>query len=149
MPSINKLLVSLALCQAAAAAVGQTATSQATGSATASAASYRCGGVGSDESEAMKAAAGQHGLFLVFSATTGAYVADVDVEISRAGGGTVLQARCGGPMMLVDVADKGNYQVKASYAGRTQSKTVTLGAAPARASFVWPADSGSGPDILR
>lgn len=145
MHTTRQLLIALALCQAAALAVGQTPT--ATGSV-AAAPAYRCGGIGKDESEAMKAQASRHSLFLMFSASSGAYVADVDVEIRRAGGAAVLQALCDGPMMLVDLAP-GRYQVRANYGGQAQTRNVTVGAGTARQSFVWRAAAGNGPETLR
>lgn len=147
MNPVRKLLLCLAMFPMATVAVGQTAA--ATGSASASAVTHRCGGVGKEQSEAMKAQAGQHSLFLVFSTTTGAYVADVDVEIRRPGGPRLLQVRCDGPMMLVDLPDKRSLQVTATYAGKAQTRNVALGATSSRLSFVWPAPADAAPGALR
>jgi hypothetical protein len=134
---MKRLLFALMLCQAGFALAQPT---PATGSATtgATAASFRCGGVGEDEQKQIKAEAAQHDMLLTFAAPSGAYLADVDVEISSAGK-TVLQAHCDGPLMLVDLPGKGSYQVKAVLNGREQVKTVTLRSRPARLSFIWPA----------
>jgi hypothetical protein len=137
---MKRLLIALVLCQAAGLALSQSTQATATGSATAtaSAAAFRCGGIGDDSQKQIKAEAGQHDMLLTFSTPSGAYLADIDVEISS-GGKVVLQGRCGGPLMLVDVGGKGSYQVRAVSNGREQRKTVTLGAKPARLSFVWAA----------
>jgi hypothetical protein len=41
--------------------------------------------------------------------------------------------------MLVDLPGRGSYQVTAVAEGKAQRKTVTVGAKPASATFVWPA----------
>jgi hypothetical protein len=134
-------LVGALLVQAAASTLAQSAgaAATATGSATAQAAAFHCGGVGQDEQERIKAEAARHDLLLSFSVTGGAYLADIDVEIRR-GEQVVLQARCSGPLMLVDLAPAGAYEIRASAQGRDQRKTVTVGGRrPATVSFVWPA----------
>jgi hypothetical protein len=134
-------LLAACLAAAAASALAQSAGAAATaaGSSTAQAAAFRCGGVGQDEQERIKAEAARHGLLLSFSVTGGAYLADVDVEIRR-GDQVVLQARCSGLLMLVDLAPAGPYEIRASAQGRDQRKTVNVGGQrPATVSFVWPA----------
>lgn len=116
-------LIAIALAQAALLAGAQEAT-------------FVCGGIGQESQEQMKAEAARHGLMLTFSRPDGAYVADVDVEITT-GGKRVLQARCNGPLMAVDVG-QGRYEIRAAHEGKAQSKSVTVGAQrPARLSFVW------------
>ena len=65
--------------------------------------------------------------------------ATVDVEI-RSGERLVLQGRCEGPLMLVDLPSDGSYEVRArAPGGGEQRKTVRIGGAqPARATFTWP-----------
>lgn len=126
---MNKhILLGLALCQAAAMALAQGADT----------AEYRCGGVGDAEQQQFKAEAASHDMFVTFASDTGAYVADVDVKITSADGKVVLQARCGGPLMLVDVPGSGPHQVEAAFNGKSQRKSVTIGKQPARLSFTWP-----------
>ncbi|HSV84235.1 MAG TPA: carboxypeptidase regulatory-like domain-containing protein [Ramlibacter sp.] len=136
---MNKLLTALLLAQFGALAHAQSvsATAAATGSAGARAAAFQCGGVGSDDQQRMKAEAARHGLLLTFATTTGAYLADVDVQISQ-GNQVVLQGRCTGPLMLVDLAPPGQYEIRAVSQGREQRKTVTVGGAPAQVAFTWP-----------
>jgi hypothetical protein len=129
------------LCLVAAA---QTSTSSSTTSTSTTtngqttSAGYRCGGIGEDEQRAIKAEAAQHGLLLSFATPSGAYIADVDVEISN-GRGTALRAHCSGPLMLVDLAGPGSWQVTARANGQIQRKTVTPGGKPATLAFTWPA----------
>jgi len=134
-------LVAALLAPAAAGTLAQSAgvAATASGSAGAQAAAFRCGGVGQDEQQRIKAEAAQHDLLLTFSVTGGAYLADVDVEIRR-GDQVVLQARCNGPLMLVDLSPAGPYEIRASAQGKDQRKTVTVGGGgkPASVSFVWP-----------
>lgn len=136
---MKRMILAAALCGAALAVAAQSAHVEASGNAAAQAGSFRCGGIGQGEQERMKAEAGQHDLMLTFATPSGAYVADVDVQI-RHGKDVVLQGHCGGPLMLVDVAPKGTYEISATSNGREQHKTASIGASkPARVSFVWPA----------
>ena len=131
------------LCLLAGAQTAQSSSSTSTsttvnGKTTTAAASYRCGGIGEDEQRAIKAEAARHDLLLSFATPSGAYLADVDVEISN-GQGSVLSTRCSGPLMLVDLAGSGSWQVTARANGQTQRKTVTLAGKPATLAFTWPA----------
>jgi hypothetical protein len=133
----KNLLMAALLLQLAGVATAQSVQAQATGSATASAATFSCGGIGLDDQARMKAEASRHDVMVTFSSKGGAYVADVEIEISQ-GGKAVLQGRCNGPLMLVDLAPKGSYEIRATSEGKAQRKTVKVGAAkPARVSFVW------------
>ena len=131
-------ILGIALAQACtlAAAQGSGAAASASGPAAGSA-SYRCGGIGVDEQKAIKAEAARHGLLLSFARPGGAYIADVDVEIGN-GRGTVVRAHCGGPLMLVDLAGSGTWEVTARAQGQTQRKSVTLTGKPATLAFTWP-----------
>jgi hypothetical protein len=119
-----------------AGAFAQAAQPSASGSASASAAAFLCGGVGQEDQVRMKAEAPRHDLLLTFATTAGAYLADIDVEI-RSGDRLVLQGRCDGPLMLVDLPADGSYEVRASVNGRDQRKTVRIGGGPASATFTW------------
>jgi hypothetical protein len=140
---MRRTICALLLCQAAALAFAQASVSNATATASsagghANAASFRCGGVGVDEQQRMKADAAHHDLLVTFAQSTGAYLADVDVSI-RSGGRTVLQGHCGGPLMLVDLSPKGRYEIDARAPnGTEQHKTVTVGGHPASVTFTWP-----------
>lgn len=101
---------------------------------------YLCGGVGATESVAMKRAALDYDLALTFAVSTGAYLADVDVKITDAQGGTVLQTRCDGPMLLVDVPKSGTYRVEAETGGYKLSRNAHIQDAGKRTaiSITWP-----------
>lgn len=118
--------------------------SACTAAALAQPAPYACGGVGLDEQQRMKDEARNRDLMLTFATTTGSYVADVAVRIRDSRGGTVIDANCDGPIMLVDLPAAGRYRVTARYGDlvREQAVTVSRGKRPTRATFVWPAEKG-------
>jgi hypothetical protein len=100
---------------------------------------FRCGGIGQAEQQQFKDEAAQHDALVTFAVTTGAYAGEVDVRITDGGGKVVLEGRCGGPLMLLDLP-KGNYQMTAAYEGKAQRKALAVGGAkPTRTTFTWPA----------
>jgi hypothetical protein len=103
--------------------------------------SFVCGGVSVDESQSMKAQAAGHDMMLTFATSSGAYLADVAVKIQGPGGATVVDANCGGPIMLVDLPGPGTYRITATASGvtRQSSVSVTRAKRPATAVFTWPA----------
>ncbi len=87
---------------------------------------YVCGGIGSDESQAMRAAMKDHPLALLFARADGAYLANVEVTIK---GGDANNAA------LVDVP-AGRYVIDASTAGgAAKTETVTVGGGSKTADF--------------
>ncbi|TAM01942.1 MAG: carboxypeptidase regulatory-like domain-containing protein [Paraburkholderia sp.] len=99
--------------------------------------SYVSGGVGEDESMALRQAAHRWPLSLRFTGTGGNYLADIHVKIADAHGTNVLDTTSLGPYMLVKVPP-GRYSVHASYAGVAKTSAVTVGSSgTARASFTW------------
>ncbi|HJV86008.1 MAG TPA: hypothetical protein VJ698_11090 [Noviherbaspirillum sp.] len=105
---------------------------------------YVCGGVGAEEASSMKRQAKNYDLMLTFAAKSGAYLADVNVDIKDPKGNSVLQASCDAPMMLIDLPHSGNYKVHADAAGYKLDRTVRVAAAKrkgqhvASAVLVWP-----------
>ncbi len=93
-----------------------------------------CGGIGSDESTAMRGAMKSHPLSLLFARKDGAYLADVDVRIQATAGAPALTLRANGPVCLVDMP-AGRYNIEATTEGITQKQEVTLGAAPKTVDF--------------
>ena len=87
---------------------------------------YVCGGIGSDESTAMRAAMKDHPLALLFARSDGAYLADVQVDIKGADGAPSLALRASGPVCLVDLP-AGRYTIDAAMAGSAKSQAVTVG----------------------
>lgn len=102
---------------------------------------YLCGGVGLDESTAMKQAARDYDLMSTFAAQDGSYLADVKVEILDKGGAPILQTTCSGPIMLVKMSHAGSYRIRVALDGHAQTKTAQLpsGHGTRRLVFVWPA----------
>jgi len=96
---------------------------------------YVCGGIGSDESTAMRAAMKDHPLSLLFARADGAYLADVAVTIKEAGGATAMAMRASGPVCLIDLP-AGRYTVEAvTEGGAAKTQAVTLGGGPKSADF--------------
>ena len=83
------------------------------------------GGIGSDEADAMRAAASAYSLEMTFAAQTGQFVNDVDVAVKKPNGETVLQTNDAAPILLADVP-AGRYQIEATYEGQTQTRNVTV-----------------------
>ncbi|CAB3755876.1 carboxypeptidase regulatory-like domain-containing protein [Paraburkholderia solisilvae] len=99
--------------------------------------SYTSGGVGLDESRALRSAEHSWPLSLRFTGPGSDYLADVKVKISDAHGGDVLDTTSRGPYMLVKLRP-GRYTVQASYKDHAQSKTITVPAkGTAKAAFYW------------
>lgn len=136
---MKRTLIALLLCQAAVAALAQSAPTNVAGNAAATSATYRCGGIGQADQQRIKAEAPNHDVMLTFATPGGAFLADVDVKVRR-DNQVVLDTHCGGPLMLLDLGRKGTYEIEATSNGRTQHKAVTVGAnRPLDVSFVWPA----------
>ena len=91
------------------------------------AARHRWGGVGSDDSLAMRAQMKEHPLSLLFARPGGAYLADIDVNIQGPANVPPLNFRADGPVCLIDLP-AGNYTVVASSGGVTKKESVTVGA---------------------
>ena len=115
---------------------------------------YLCGGIGEEESTYMKQEAKGYDLMLTFATRSGAYLADVDVDIRDAGGNTVLQLACDSPILLVDLPKGGTYKVRAETAGYTQNRTVKVAGSRKQSAKVassilsWPqqvAEGGAAP----
>lgn len=83
------------------------------------------GGVGLDESQALRQAAPHWPLAMRFTGSGSDYLADVHVHITDAGGNAVLQADSRGPYMLVKL-HPGRYTVQATYEGHDETRSVTL-----------------------
>lgn len=98
---------------------------------------FQCGGIGRESQERMVVASDRRDLMLTFANEAGAYLADIDVKITSPSGVVLVQARCEGPLMLVDLPATGTVQVQASYRGQAQRKPVTIGKQTARVAFIW------------
>jgi len=77
---------------------------------------YVCGGIGIDESTAMRAAMKDYPLSLLFATQSGDYLAKIQVVIEGEKGAQVGQFEAQGPVCLVRL-DAGRYTVKAGAEG--------------------------------
>ena len=94
--------------------------------------SYISGGIGLDESSAMKAQAGTYALALTFAARVGdrdAYTSDVQLTIAKADGTSMLDIKSAGPYLLVNLP-AGKYRVTAIFGeiSKTQQVQIAAGA---------------------
>ena len=103
---------------------------------------YLTGGVGLDESTAIKSASGQWPLSLVFSVQADAraqFASDVKLEIRDAKGALALDVTASGPYLLARLAP-GGYSLRATLAGKTLERKLRIKAgSSARVELVWPA----------
>ena len=90
------------------------------------AARYVCGGIGLEESTAMRAAMEKHPLSLLLARADGDYLANVEVSIRNAGGGEALALQADGPVCLIDLPP-GRYTVEARARDTTKRQGVTVG----------------------
>lgn len=104
---------------------------------------YLSGGIGLDESTAIKKASQQWPLTLEFAVKDqqhALFAADVNVLVRDASGHAALQTTSDGPFLLARLLP-GRYRVEATLAGKTLHENVVIRKGqPARAVFVWPAD---------
>jgi len=123
----------LAIGVASAASMGALPPEQTQGAVT-----YVTGGIGTDESEAMKQAQAKYPLSLSFiEKSKEEYVAKVDVTIQDQQGNTQLKAISEGPFLLAKLPD-GKYTVTAQYDGKSEVRQVTVAASkPQRVVFSW------------
>jgi len=87
--------------------------------------SYVSGGVGTESREELLAKESEYNLKIVAAATSGDYLADVQIVIAGARSGPVLDATMEGPILLAKLSP-GTYTVKATSDAQTQTKTVTI-----------------------
>lgn len=99
---------------------------------------YLTGGIGLDESEAIKAAEKNFALSLLFAQNKrGEYLAGVKVRITDSAGKNVLETVTEGPMLLARLP-AGAYKISAEHDGVIVAKTVRVNAqGVTRATFVW------------
>jgi hypothetical protein len=86
---------------------------------------YVSGGVGADSREELLAKENEYNLKIVAAATSGDYLADVQIVVAGAKNGPILDTTMEGPILLAKVSP-GTYTVKATSDAQTQTKTVTI-----------------------
>lgn len=104
---------------------------------------YLSGGIGVDESQAIKAEAIRWPLLITMAQRSQArseWVADVELEIRDADQALVLAFRSDGPLALIRLAP-GRYTIDARYDGIELQRTVTIGAGGSqKLMLLWKAD---------
>ena len=94
---------------------------------TAGGVSYVSGGGGRESSDRLSSLAGDFNLKLVFALKSGSYVSGVKVTIADASGKMLLGTTSEGPWFLARLPP-GNYQVVASFAGKSEKRSIAVGA---------------------
>ncbi len=96
------------------------------------------GGVGAGARAQLAEQARDHNLKLVFTFSTGSYLAEVPFQVIR-GGTVIVEDVAHGPWAFVKLP-AGNYTVKATYDGMTQTRKVSVPkTGHRRLPFSWPA----------
>ena len=127
MPATRRFLFGLVVISLAAAAHADEGTlpaERSQGSVT-----YISGGIGKDESDAMKLAASRYSLAIEMSSPAGPraeYVADVKIDIRDQRGATVLNTISDGPLLLANLPP-GRYTVNATKNGASQRRDIVVG----------------------
>jgi hypothetical protein len=102
---------------------------------------YVSGGIGKDESDAMKQAASRYSLAIEMSSPAGPraeYVADVKIDIRDQQGKTLLSTTSDGPILLANLPP-GRYTINAEKNGKSQQRNVVVGpSARPRVQFSFP-----------
>ena len=105
------------------------------------------GGIGLEESTAIKGASRHWPLSLVFSvqaAGKAEFASDVKLEIRDAKGVSVLETTASGPFLLAKLPP-GSYSLRATLVGKTLERKVQIKAgSSARVELVWPAGTNQG-----
>jgi hypothetical protein len=100
---------------------------------------YVSGGIGLDAIAQMESMASQYNLKLVFALRSGEYLSDVGVSIANTAGRTVLDTKSEGPWFLAKLPP-GNYQVVATFAGKSERRTIAVGGGLRTADFRWTSE---------
>lgn len=89
---------------------------------------YLSGGIGADESDAIKTARSSYALSLLFASTDNghaAYESDVHVSVIAADGSEVLETVTEGPYLLIELPP-GKYRIVASARGELRKRDVKV-----------------------
>jgi hypothetical protein len=86
----------------------------------------RCGGIGIEESSSMLQARSAHSLTILFSTDQGGYVSGVRTRIETARSPAVATNDQCGPVAQVDVAQPGEYRIRAELDGVVRERVVKL-----------------------
>jgi hypothetical protein len=134
-PKIITAAVALLLASATLVPVAYTADEEAVRSS--GGISYVSGGVGTASTDRLNSLAKDFNLKLVFALKSGDYVSGVDVTIADAAGKTLVNTKSEGPWFLTRLP-AGNFKIAATFDGKTESRTIAVGAEKLRTvDFRW------------
>lgn len=98
------------------------------------------GGVGLDESKAMRAEAKKWPLVIEFTEQQGksyAWISGAQLEIINAKGETIFLDKCNGPMFLAKMIP-GKYELIATYQNQVKKRSILIdGKQSTKVSFIW------------
>ncbi len=98
------------------------------------------GGVGLDESKAMREEAKKWPLVIEFTEQQGksyAWISGAELQIINTKGETIFYEQCNGPMFLGKLVP-GRYELLATYQNQTKKRTITIdGKQSVKVSFIW------------
>jgi hypothetical protein len=98
------------------------------------------GGFGKDERGQLQDMQGQFNLKLVFATDAGNYLAGIDVRIIDQQGGTLVETRSDGPILMARLPAR-SYTVVASHKNNEQQRTVNVGnQGRTELNFTWSAE---------
>ena len=137
MTNLKRITAAVALLLASAALVPVAYTADEEAVRSSGGISYVSGGVGAASTDRLSALAKDFNLKLVFALKSGDYVSGVDVTIADATGKTLLKAKSEGPWFLTRLP-AGNFKIAATLDGKTETRTVAVGAEKLRTvDFRW------------
>jgi len=138
----NKLLIFIGLATALCVAASSSAGASLPDPQQFGRGSFITGGIGLDESTAMKQAMKDWPIAMLFAEKDGQradYVADVRVAVTDAKGMPVIETVTQGPFLLAN-EPPGTYRVAATLENKTLRQVVEVKSGkPVRLSFLWPA----------
>jgi hypothetical protein len=141
--STRKATLSLAIACALALGGGYQSVMAAMQPTTQNGVSFISGGVGQDESDAIRGQFGHYNLHLTFAAANGEFMADIQVKISDAAGKTLVQTTADGPFLLASVPP-GQYRVSATAGSSTKQQSINVPQhGPAELRFTWDVAASS------
>ena len=98
---------------------------------------WMSGGVGEEARDAMRAAASNYNVHIVFSRADGSYVATIPFAVARQGSEVILAGVSDGPLLNLKL-EPGNYDLMAEFDGKRQTRKLHLGRqqAPTKINFI-------------
>ena len=126
-PAVNKALKDSRTLQSEQESAAPDAdTSHAPQAQTSNGITFRTGGVGKDERDALLLVTKSYPLKVVLAGSGDApFVADATIRVLDSAGKPLVEANGAGPLLFADVPS-GTYQVEASLRGQAQKKSVTV-----------------------